>query len=70
MGLAVLAVFVCVTAILLKLMPGPRKDADYLVIGTVATLVSLAVAFILVVTTMGTPGKLTDIFFKRRRKGS
>lgn len=68
LGLAVMAIFVTVTAILLKLMPGPRKDSDYLVIGSIATLVSLAAVFLLVVTTTSKPGKFSDIFFKKRRK--
>jgi hypothetical protein len=28
LGVAVLVIFVTVTAILLKVMPGPRKDSD------------------------------------------
>lgn len=69
LGVAVLAIFVTVTAILLKLMPGPRKDSDYLVIGSVATLVSLAAVFVLVISTARKSGKLSSVFFKRRRKG-
>lgn len=68
LGLAVMAIFVAVTAILLKLMPGPRKDSDYLVIGSVATLISLAAVFVLVISTSGKSGKLSEVFFKRRRK--
>jgi hypothetical protein len=60
---------VTVTAILLKLIPGPRKDSDFLVIGSVATLVSLGAAFAMVITTTMRPGKFSDIFFKKRRKG-
>jgi hypothetical protein len=70
LGVAVLFIFVAVTALLLKLMPGPRKDSDYLVIGSVSTLISLAVVFVLVTATSRRSGKLTDVFFKRRRKGS
>ncbi len=70
LGLAVMAIFLVVTTILLKLMPGPRKDSDYLVIGSIATLVSLAAVFILVVTTTSKPGKFTDVFFKKRPKDS
>jgi uncharacterized membrane protein len=69
-SVAVLLIFVAVTAILLKLTPGPRKDSDYLVIGSVATLVSLAVVFVLVISTSRKSGKLSNVFFKRRRKGS
>jgi len=68
LGLAVMAIFVVVTIILLKLMPGPHKDSDYLVIGSISTLVSLAAVFLLVVTTTSKSGKFSDIFFKKRRK--
>jgi hypothetical protein len=70
LGVAVLFIFVAVTAVLLKLMPGPRKDSDYLVIGSIATLISLAAVFLLVIGTSAKTGKFSDIFFKRRRKGS
>jgi hypothetical protein len=65
LGAAALCVFVVVAGILLKLMPAPLKESDYMVIGSVATLVALGVVFlVLVSTTM----KSTDIFFKKRRK--
>jgi len=70
LALAVLVIFVTVTAILLKLIPGPRKDSDYLVIGSIATLISLAVIFLLAVTTNTKPGRTSEVFFKRRRKNS
>jgi len=70
LGLAAMAIFVVVTAFLLKLMPGPRKDSDFLVIGSIATLISLAAVFVLVVTTTTKPGKFTDVFFKKRPKDS
>lgn len=63
-----MAIFVVVTTVLLKVMPGPRKDSDYLVIGSIATLVSLAAVFVLVTTTSTRPRKFSDIFFKKRRK--
>lgn len=63
-GLAV-CVFVVVAAVMLKLMPAPLKESDYMVIGSVATLVALGVVFlVLISTTM----KSADIFFKKRRK--
>ncbi len=65
LGAAALCVFVVVAGILLKVMPAPLKESDYMVIGSVATLVALGVVFlVLVSTTM----KSTDIFFKKRRK--
>jgi hypothetical protein len=69
LGLAVMAIFLVVTTFLLKLMPGPRKDSDYLVIGSIATLISLAAIFLLVTMT-SRPGKFSDIFFKKRPKDS
>jgi hypothetical protein len=54
-----------VSAVMLKLMPVPFKESDYMVIGSVATLVALGVVFgVLISTTM----KASDIFFKKRRK--
>jgi hypothetical protein len=65
LGAAALCVFVVIAVIMLKVMPSPLKESDYMVIGSVATLVSLGVVFlVLVSTTM----KSSDIFFKKRRK--
>jgi hypothetical protein len=58
-------VFGVAAAVMLQLMPAPLKDTDYLVIGSVATLVSLLVMFlVLIATRLKTP----DPFFKKRRK--
>jgi hypothetical protein len=63
-GLAV-CVFVVVAALMLRFMPTPLKESDYMVIGSVATLLALGAVFlVLVSTTM----KSTDVFFKKRRK--
>ena len=63
--LAALCVFAVVAAIMLRVMPEPLKDSDYLVIGSVATLVSLLTLFFgLTATTLKSP----DTFFKRRKK--
>ena len=70
LGLAVMAIFVAVTAILMRLIPEPRKDSDYLIIGSLATLVSLATVFLLFISTSRKSGKASEAFFKRRRKGS
>jgi hypothetical protein len=65
LGAGALCVFVVIAAIMLKVMPSPLKESDYMVIGSVATLVALGVVFlVLVSTTM----KSSDIFFKKRRK--
>ncbi len=65
LALAGVCVFVVVAAILLKLMPEPLKESDYMVIGSVATLVALLVLFIVL---LSTSMKSSDIFFKRRKK--
>jgi len=60
-----ICVFGVAAMVMLRLMPAPLKDTDYLVIGSVATLVSLLVMFlILIATRLKTP----DPFFKKRRK--
>jgi len=65
LGAAALCVFVVVAALMLKLMPAPLKESDYMVIGSVATLVALGVLFLVLVSTTL---KSSDIFFKKRRK--
>lgn len=45
-------VFGTVVMILLKIIPEPRKETDYLVIGTLATFASLAMLFIVLITTV------------------
>jgi drug/metabolite transporter (DMT)-like permease len=65
LGLAGVCVFVVAAAIMTKLMPDPLKDSDYLVIGSVATLVALLVLFVVL---LSTSMKASDVFFKRRRK--
>lgn len=64
-ALAAIGAFLVVAAVMLKMMPAPVQNADYLVIGSVATLVSLLVLFrMLVARSMKSP----DMFFKRRKK--
>jgi hypothetical protein len=59
------ALFAVTAAIMLRFMPGPLKDSDYLVVGSVSTLVALGALFVaLISTTM----KSSDVFFKKRRK--
>jgi len=65
LGLAACCVFVVVAAIMLRFMPAPLKESDYLVIGSMATLVSLLVLFLVLVMTSN---KSSDVFFRRRRK--
>jgi len=67
LGLGAVIVFVIVAFLMLQFMPQPLDNMSYLVIGSVATLVSMLVLF---VTLIMTRMKSTDTFFKRRRKGS
>jgi DMSO/TMAO reductase YedYZ heme-binding membrane subunit len=65
LGGSAVCVFVVVAAIMIKVMPAPLKSSDYMVIGSVATLVALLVMFLVVASTTL---KSRDVFFKRRRK--
>ena len=67
LALAVVLVFAAVAGIMLKVMPAPLKDSDYLIIGSVSTMVSLLLLFVLLIVTSG---KASNVFFKRRKKGS
>lgn len=49
---AVVLVFGVATAIGLKLVPQPHTDTDYLVIGSVATLLALAALFAVLLATV------------------
>jgi hypothetical protein len=44
-------VFAVATAVIVAIMPSPLKDTDYLVIGSIATLVSLLVMFLVLIAT-------------------
>jgi hypothetical protein len=63
---AVVLVFGVTVAIALQVVPGPHSETDYLVIGSVATLLSLVVVFVVL---MLTSQKATDLFFRRRPRG-
>jgi hypothetical protein len=65
LGALAVCVFVVVAAVMVKLMPAPFKESDYMVIGSVSTLVALGVLFVVLVSTTM---KSADIFFKKRRK--
>ena len=67
LALALVFIFAAVAGIMLKVMSQPLKDSDYLIIGSVATMVSLLLLFVLLTATSG---KASNVFFKRRKKGS
>jgi len=64
LGLAGVCVFAIVAGVMLAVMPAPLKDSDYMVVGTVATLVALLVMFLVVISIT----KSREVFFKKRRK--
>jgi len=65
LAVAGLCVFVIVAATMLKFLPQPHKESDYMVIGSVATLVALVVMFIVLISTSM---RAKDVFFRRRKK--
>ncbi|MEO8051950.1 MAG: hypothetical protein ABI833_16150 [Acidobacteriota bacterium] len=67
LALSVALIFAAVAGIMLKVMPAPLKDSDYLIIGSVSTMVALLMLFVLL---NATSGKASNVFFKRRKKGS
>jgi hypothetical protein len=64
--IALPALFVCVfgasAMILMRVVPGPLKELDYMVIGTVSVMIGLLVVFLMVIRS----AKSGDLFFKRR----
>ena len=65
LALALVFIFAAVAGIMLKVMSAPLKDSDYLIIGSVSTMVSLVLLFVLLIAISGKP---TSVFFKRRKK--
>lgn len=55
--------FAVTVALLLKLIPGPHRDIDYLVVGGVATLICLLALFIVLIATIF---RAPDTFFRKR----
>ena len=48
--------------ILMRIVPGPLKELDFMVIGTVSVMIGLLVVFLMVIKS----AKSGDLFFKRR----
>jgi hypothetical protein len=64
LGAVIVLAFLVTVAILWHVLPQPRKDIDYLVIGGSATMVSMGVLFIALVRTSH---KTSDLFYKKRK---
>lgn len=64
LALAGICVFAIVAAVMIRLMPTPLAESDFLVIGSVATLVALLVLFLVMIST----ARSSNIFFKKRKK--
>jgi hypothetical protein len=65
LGAGMVIVFASVAAILIRIIPAPRKETDYLVIGTLATFASLALLFVVLLNTyMKDPSAM----FKRKQE--
>ena len=56
-------VFLVVAAIMLKVLPSPHSQTDYLVIGAAATMVSMVVLFVVLITGFV---KNPNVFYKKR----
>ena len=60
---AMAAIFASVVLILLRVLPGPRKDTDYLVIGTLATFAALVTLYLM----LSRESVMKDLFHRRRK---
>ena len=64
LGAGMVLVFIAVVGVLYRVIPGPHKETDYLVIGTVATFASLVLLFVVLATTVF---KDPSALFKRKK---
>ena len=62
-GVAIIA-FGVTASIGVYLLPEPRTETDYLVVGSIATLLALGILFATLIAT----SKTRDVFVRRRRK--
>ena len=51
-------------AILLRVLPGPHTEKDYLIAGGIATLVTMLALFIVLITTWV---KAPNVFYRKRK---
>ena len=65
LALAVTAVtFAAVAALLLRVLPAPHREIDYLVTGAVATFAAMVALFVMLARTFA---RGSDLFYKRRQ---
>ncbi len=62
-GIGLAALFAVTVLILLRILPGPHTQSDYLIAGGFATMITLLVVFAVLLTTV-----LRTPFLKRRTK--
>jgi hypothetical protein len=62
---AVAAIFAMIVTAMLLLLPHPRRNVDYLVVGGMATMVAMGVLFLILIRTTH---KGSDVFFKRKKQ--
>jgi hypothetical protein len=67
LGFGIVLVFAAVVTVLLRVMPGPLRHVDYLVIGAIATFASMLLLFLILTTTWI---KSPNTFYKKRDSGS
>ncbi len=60
-------VFLTTVAVGLKVLPQPHSETDFLVVGSIATLLTLVILFVVILSTWL---RSSDTFFKKRPKGS
>jgi uncharacterized BrkB/YihY/UPF0761 family membrane protein len=65
LAVGILLVFLITVAVLIRIIPAPRSETDYLVIGGVATLVSMAALFVVLITTVF---RSPDTFSRKRKR--
>lgn len=58
-------VFIVTVLILLRFMPGHHQPADYLVIGTLGTLVCILLGFVVF---LSGSAKRSQLFYKRKKR--
>jgi hypothetical protein len=60
-----LALFGISVIVMIRLMPGPHTERDYMIIGCLGTLVALFAVFLILISTSM---KNSDTFYKRRKR--